>query len=309
MDSDGFVCYPRVHRNFYLAFIIFGALLLLLITYAFYNSRKARRLLHEKNTIIETKNQEITDSINYALRIQHAFLPPAGFISGLLASHFVLFKPKDIVSGDFYWVEKSGSKTYFAVADCTGHGVPGAFVSLIANSCLSRAVFEFNILQPGEILEKLSDLFSEAFKFNEKKMDINDGLDISICSIEKIANHYEVCFAGAMNSLYIVEEGTLKEIKGDKQPIQANTGSRKYNQHTLTLEPLTRIYLSSDGYQDQIGGPNGKKFKSKVLKEEILLSAGQTMDRQKDHLNKKLSEWMQKHEQVDDISIMGVELV
>lgn len=262
--------------------------------------------MRSQNEIISEKNKHITDSINYAKRIQDAILPSYEVIKNILPESFVLFKPKDIVSGDFYWVTEKKGKLFFAVVDCTGHGVPGAFVSIIGHNGLYRALNEFGLTTPSEILDKLNELVEETFKQNNNEIQINDGMDIALCSYDKNTKTLE--FAGANNPLYHISDGTLTEIKGDKQPIGAFDNRKKFTNYTLPLKDDDRIYVFSDGFADQFGGESGKKFKYNKFK-ELLLSIQKTpMKEQQTVLGDTISNWMEGFEQLDDICVIGVKV-
>ena len=233
---------------------------------------------------------------------------------------FILFKPKDIVSGDFYWMEKLKDKSLFAAADCTGHGVPGAFVSMIGANGLNRSVKEYGITEPAKILDRLSALVEETF--SKRK----DGMDIALCAIDTRNNILE--YAGANNPLYLIREKAqpliwngnpidpavekdgfaLYEIKADKQPIGSFEGRKNFNNHILKISPEDIIYVFTDGYADQFGGPHGKKFKYSKLKELLLSLYKKPMDEQEEILNKTIEEWKGEEEQIDDICIISVKI-
>jgi serine phosphatase RsbU (regulator of sigma subunit) len=260
--------------------------------------------LQEQNARIEEKNREITDSITYARRLQEAILPPAKLLDQLLPGSFVYYKPKDIVAGDFYWVEEMEGRTLFAVADCTGHGVPGAMVSVVCSNALNRAVKEFRLSDPGKILDKVTELVVETFEKSES--DVKDGMDISLCSLDKSTN--TLSWAGANNPLWIIRKGKLDEVRPDKQPIGKFDRVRPFASHTFHLEKGDRIYIFSDGFADQFGGPKGKKFKYTPLKELLLAGNGHSPKDHKIQLDKTFTGWKGDLEQVDDVCIMGVRL-
>ncbi|MBA3705219.1 MAG: GAF domain-containing protein [Bacteroidetes bacterium] len=261
--------------------------------------------MRTQNEIISEKNKHITDSINYAKRIQNAILPSDEVIKNILPNSFVLFKPKDIVSGDFYWITEKQGKLFFAVVDCTGHGVPGAFVSIIGHNGLYRAVNEFGLTKPSEILDKLNELVEETFRQNNE-MQINDGMDIALCSYDRSSKTLE--FAGANNPLYHISSGELAEIKGDKQPIGAFDNRKKFENHTINLKENDSIYVFSDGYADQFGGISGKKFKYNQFKNMLLSLQGTAMSKQHSVLNNTFINWMGDYEQLDDICVIGMKV-
>jgi serine phosphatase RsbU (regulator of sigma subunit) len=254
---------------------------------------------------LEEKNKDITDSIKYASRIQHALLANDEYIEKKLMDYFVFLKPRDIVSGDFYWMAEKGDKLFFSVVDCTGHGVPGAFVSIIGNNGLYRAVNEFGLVQPSEILDKLNELVQETFR-QSSNGQIKDGMDIALCCYDKKKNTLE--FAGANNPLYYISNGILSEIKGDKQPIGAFENRKKFTNQTLTLKEKDAIYIFSDGYADQFGGAHSKKFKYNQFKSMLLSMQEKPMKEQKEILHDTIIKWMGDLEQVDDICVIGVKV-
>ena len=261
--------------------------------------------IKNQNIIISEKNKHITDSINYAKRIQDAILPPHEIVRNLLPDAFVLYKPKDIVSGDFYWVTEKAGKIYFAVVDCTGHGVPGAFVSIIGHNGLYRSINEFQLTKPAEILDKLTELVEETFGQNNKTQ-INDGMDIALCCYDPKTKQLE--FAGANNPLYIIRNKELIETKGDKQPIGAFEHRRKFTNHSIELKHDDSLYIFSDGFADQFGGEAKKKFKYNQFKNMLATMNGTPMPEQRELLNKTIVTWMGELEQVDDICVIGVKI-
>lgn len=306
------------------------ALILSLTVIIFRNNRQRKRaniLLSKQNEeitiqkdIIEHKNQDILASITYAKRIQEAILPLPNYMSRFL-NMFVFFKPKDIVSGDFYWFMPVGDTVLFAVVDCTGHGVPGAFMSIVGYNSLNQVIKEFNLTAPGEILDKLNILVQQALHTSEQ--EIKDGMDISLCSLNRKTNVLQ--YAGANNPLYIVrskekneialsdkkiESSThiLYEIKADSQPIGAYIEHQKFKSHEIQLEAGDSIYIFSDGFADQFGGPSGKKLKYKPFKEMLLSIQPYTIEEQRKHLLLFFEEWKGSYEQIDDICVMGVKI-
>ena len=261
--------------------------------------------LKKANEEIEQKNKDITDSIKYAKRIQEAILPPDKLVKEHLHDSFIFYKPKDIVSGDFYWIEKIENKTLFAAVDCTGHGVPGAFVSIVGHNGLSRVVNEFKITQPSLILDKLNEIVGETFR-QQDNGEVKDGMDIALCSIDFKSKTLE--YSGAMNSLYIISNGEIKEVKADKQPIGAFDNRKNFTNHLVKLKISDCFYIFSDGYADQFGGPNGKKFLYKRFQELLLSIHTKPMNEQKEILDKTIMEWKEQHEQVDDILVIGVKI-
>lgn len=262
--------------------------------------------LSEQKAIIEEKNKHITDSIRYAKRIQDATLPSIGLVRNYLPDSFVLFKPKDIVSGDFYWVETVEDTVLFAVVDCTGHGVPGAFLSLIGHNSLNQIVNELGINSPADILYELNKIVQVTLQNNIEHTNIKDGMDVAICSLNMKTK--ELTYAGAFNPLYYIRQEELLEIKGDKIAIGSALEDQLYTNHTLQLEEGDRIYIFSDGYADQFGGPKGKKFKYSQLKDLLVKIHQKPMEEQHKLLNHYIDAWQGDLEQLDDICLIGVSI-
>jgi len=261
-----------------------------------------------QNQELEQKNSEITDSILYSRRIQQSILPGTEKLSNALNNYFIFYKPKDIVSGDFYWAELSPSEknlAFVAVADCTGHGVPGAMVSLVGTRALNSAVRESELTKPSDILNETNEIVLEAFTDTESGTIIKHGMDIGLLALNKSASSVIFQYAGAHNPLWILRKKTkgnlivneieiipnidlgdynLFEIKGDKQPIGYFEKQAPFKNHIGEIEQGDRVYLISDGYADQFGGPKGKKFKYKALKNLILANQNKNIDAQKEVL-------------------------
>jgi serine phosphatase RsbU (regulator of sigma subunit) len=257
-----------------------------------------------QKSIVEEKNKEITDSITYAKRIQNAILPPKKLVKEWLPNSFIFYQPKDIVAGDFYWMETSDDFLFFAVADCTGHGVPGAMVSVVCHNALNRAVKEFNIKDPGKILDKTKELVIEQFENDEE--EVKDGMDIALCRLNLNTN--EVSYAGANNPFWILRKDSesIEEIKATKQSIGKAYSSVNYETHSIQLNKGDSMYLFSDGFADQFGGEKGKKFKYKPFKNLLIKLATLNIEEQKDKLEKAFNDWKGEHEQIDDICVIGV---
>jgi serine phosphatase RsbU (regulator of sigma subunit) len=265
-------------------------------------TQRQKKIIEEQKAVVEEKNKEVLDSITYAKRLQDAILPPMSVIQKYIPESFVLYKPKDIVAGDFYWMEKVEATIFIAAADCTGHGVPGAMVSVVCSNALNRAVKEFKITEPGRILDKARDLVLETFEKSES--NVQDGMDISLCCINTKAN--EILWAGAYNPLWYIVDGEIKEVGANKQPIGKTDNPKPFITHKLNVKKGDTLYLLTDGYADQFGGPKGKKFKYKQLQEKLLSIFSLPMHRQKEELNTTLENWKGNLEQVDDILLMGI---
>jgi len=309
--------------------LILAAIIVIYIMYSLAQKKKTNKILNQKNEqistknkIIEEKNKDITDSLNYAKRIQNAILPE----ENLLLKHydsFIYYLPKDIVSGDFYWIKEMGNKLYFSVVDCTGHGVPGAFMSIIGFNSLNRIVEDLQIAETGLVLDKLNELVINSIRKQDKDgISVRDGMDLSFCCIDLETKMLQ--FSGANNSLYILratsndradipismtENGcNLLEIKADKMAIGGAENSKNYQTHQVQLQKGDAIYLFSDGYADQFGGPKGKKFMYKRFKELILSIQENTMSIQKETINKTMLDWKGDLDQIDDICVIGVKI-
>jgi serine phosphatase RsbU (regulator of sigma subunit) len=252
---------------------------------------------------IVEKNKEILDSITYAKRIQKAILPPDNQIKKILKNSFILYKPKDIVAGDFYWMEPlKKDHVLFAAADCTGHGVPGAMVSVICNNALNRSVREYSLREPGQILDKTREIVIQEFEKSDE--EVKDGMDIALCSLEGNKLQY----AGAHNPLWIVRSGEIIETKANKQPIGKYENLEPYTTHSFNLQKGDTIYLFSDGYVDQFGGKKGKKFKAKAFRELLLSIQDKSMDVQKSMIDETFEKWKGSLEQIDDVCVIGVRI-
>jgi serine phosphatase RsbU (regulator of sigma subunit) len=258
----------------------------------------------ERTLELEEKNQEILKSITYAKRIQQAILPPVHLIHENLIDSFVLYKPKDIVAGDFYWMERKDNLLFIAVGDCTGHGVPGAIVSVICSNALNRSVNEFGITETGKILDKARELVLETFAKSDE--EIKDGMDISLCSIDTLTN--TVCWSGANTNLIYIHKEQLMEIKAHKQPIGKSENPTPFPTHQLQLEKGDKIYLISDGFADQFGGEKGKKYKRNHLESFIQSIQHDSLEIQKNELERNFENWKRGVDQVDDVTIVGIGL-
>lgn len=265
---------------------------------------RQKKIIEKQKQIVEHKNNEITSSITYAKRIQAAILPPAKYVKEVLPDSFVVYVPKDIVAGDFYWVESDEEHVLFAAADCTGHGVPGAMVSMICNNALNKCVKELSLRKPWEILDEGRNIILREFEKSEE--EVKDGMDISLCSISFKTN--KLLWAGANNPLWIIRKGELLEYKGDKQPVGRHATLKPFTPHEITLESNDLIYIFTDGYSDQFGGSDNKKFKASRMKELLLSICHLPMPEQEKAIISCFENWKGKSEQVDDICIVGVRI-
>ena len=298
------------------------------------NKQKANEIITAKkeevekqNIVIEEKNREIVDSINYAKRIQNTILPSEKNLANLLPNSFVLFQPKDIVSGDFYWLDKTDDYIFFATVDCTGHGVPGALVSVVGHNGLKRVLNEFHLTEPSLMLDKLNELVEDTF--SQSTESIKDGMDLALCRLNRKTN--ELVYAGANNPLYIVRKKQkgeevsilpdsatlshtnksgieLHEIKADKQPIGKYDYRTAFTSHTIQLIEGDSLYIFSDGFADQFGGKKGKKFMYKPFKRLITDLSELKMRAQEKKLFYAFDDWKGELEQIDDVCVMGVRI-
>lgn len=256
---------------------------------------------------LEIKNQEIMDSITYAKRIQSAILPPDQLVKEYLKESFILYKPKDIVAGDFYWMIPLDTGILFAAADCTGHGVPGAMVSVVCNNALNRSVREFGLTEPGRILDKTREIVVAEFRASGHTgtmENVKDGMDIALCHLS--GNTLQ--FAGAYNPLWIVRNGEILETKGTKQAVGVVDQPVPFTTHTLELLPGDALYIFSDGFVDQFGGEKGKKFKARALRELLLSIQSLPMPEQRSRIDQTFETWKGELEQVDDVCFIGVKV-
>ncbi|MFH0757722.1 MAG: tetratricopeptide repeat protein [Bacteroidota bacterium] len=284
------------------------------IAFAVEKSEKEKEIFQLRNVELKSaydeihhKNKEITDSINYASRIQGALLPQNANLKGMFPDHFIIFLPKDMVSGDFYWATEVGKQMVFAAADCTGHGVPGALMSMLGISFLNEVVIERGQTNPGEILDNLRDEVIKALKQSGKADEQKDGMDIALCTYDSESG--VIKFAGAYNPLYLVREGSLEEYKADRMPISYYHGVQdSFKTTSIKVQKGDALYLFSDGFADQFGGPHRKKFKYKPLKELLELIHEKSMQKQKLVLYEKFLDWKGVYDQIDDVVMIGIRI-
>jgi len=317
---------------YFLLFVLIFWLTIKLYTRKLQKDKQRLEEIIQKRTIeirkqkeeIEVQHEEIKDSINYAQRIQQAVLPSENYLNKILNDYFILFKPKDVVSGDFYWATTINEYVIITAADCTGHGVPGAFMSMLGTSFLNEIVRNTKILKANEILVELRKLIIDALNQTGKEGEQKDGMDISLCTINTNTN--EVQWAGANNPLYIVRKNELKidhcsiklfesdskinlyEVKPDKMPIAIYLNMDSFENKVFNLEKGDKLYMFSDGYVDQFGGAKGKKFMSKSFKKLLLENANKPMLEQKEILSQTFEKWKENVEQVDDVVVLGIEI-
>ncbi len=270
---------------------------------------KARtKEIERQKVLVEDKNLKITDSINYAQRIQQAILPSQELLNNILPDSFVFFKPKDIVSGDFYWAYAIDQhKILFAAVDCTGHGVPGAFMSIMGNNLLEQIVKEQKIYEPAAILNELSKMVVQSLKQTDEIGSIKEGMDIALCTLDY--RTFELEYAGAHNSLNIVRNGVLTETKANKRAIGiALANSTPFTNHKIKLEKGDCIYIFSDGFADQKGGPQNQKFYYQPFRELLTEISTLSMKKQEEKLEQVIYQWKGEKEQIDDMLVIGVRI-
>lgn len=314
-------------KNYFIVVLsIIGVMVLLVAFLLLKRFREKKQVAEEfsiKNKEIETqksiidkafqelseKSKDITDSIKYAKRIQKAIFPTAEQLKKALPEHFVFFKPKDIVSGDFYWIEEFEGKIYFAVVDCTGHGVPGAFMSIVGFNLLNKAIHENQCKTPADILNQVNTDLTDTLKQTKEESAVKDGMEISLCQWDPSANQFT--FAGANTLIYKISDQQLQIIKGDKHPIGNFYGEqlKKYNNIPVPISKNDCLYLFSDGFADQFGGDKGKKYKYKQLEDFLTRHAHLPMSEQRQILAKEFNRWKGNLEQVDDVCVFGFRLL
>jgi len=314
-DTKGQQAIQDISRMEYLMTLIAVVVILLEVLFVF---RPTRRIISQQEDSLQQKIKDLTDSITYAKKVQDTILPGPQKFSEHFPDSFVQYMPKDIVAGDFYLIEQlkedpddktasdSSDILLFAVGDCTGHGVPGAMVSLICHNAMEKVIRDNQTTNPAEILNKVNGLVKEAFSRNNS--EVLDGMDMSLCCLNRTT--HELSWAGANIPLWIVRSTDDKteviELKPDKQPIGQFVTNKPFTGHTITLRKNDCIYLFSDGYSDQFGGESGKKFKSKQLQELLVNHNTQALASTRQALHKALESWKGKLEQVDDITVIGL---
>jgi serine phosphatase RsbU (regulator of sigma subunit) len=287
-----------------------GAVLLLVVALLIHNryqiKAKANSQLEKQNKIIALKNKDITDSINYAKRLQRSVITTDAYLARHLREHFVLYKPKDIVSGDFYWAfSPADNEVIVATADCTGHGVPGAFMSVLGASLLNDIIAERKVLHPNLALNLLRDNLVKILNPQDSSEEMRDGMDIVLCryNFEKLT----LSAAAAHNPLWIARGSEMLELKADRFPVGKHSGGTKpFALKNIQLQKGDVIYTFTDGYADQFGGPQGKKFKYRNLQKLLLSIKDKPMNEQRNILDQRFEEWRGSHEQVDDVTVIGI---
>ena len=320
VDSYKFSITPPWYRTI-IAYIIYGVLLILFIYILIQlnvrrlkiKNQKLEKIIaertqeiREQKEKIEKQKEEITDSIQYAQRIQSAVLPSSSIIEDIVTDHFILYLPRDIVSGDFYWIGRVDNKIVIIAADCTGHGVPGAFMSMLGVAFLNEIINKKKIFLPNKILDELRDHVIDALKQEGKVDEAKDGMDMAIITID--LDNDKLYFAGANNPLYMIQNGEMLQIKADKMPVAIHHKIIPFQMHEFNLKKNDMIYIFSDGYQDQFGGDDGRKYMTKRFREYLTELEKYPLSEQKERLYKEFQTWKGEREQVDDVLVFGIKV-
>lgn len=285
------------------------ALAIVFIVFRFYKKEKrTRQIINQQKQIVDLKNKEIVDSINYAKKIQQAIIPTKAEVRRLFPESFILLLPKDIVSGDFYWIAEREHFIFIAVADCTGHGVPGGFMSMLGTALLNEIINDKMMHEPADILDLLRLKIILALRQSDHANENKDGMDIALLRIDR--RYSQAVFSGANNSLYVAGREKLTELKGDKRPVgfSFDQENEQFTQQSFRLEKGDVLYMFTDGFPDQFGGPLGKKFKHRQLESLLLEIHGKSMEEQHRSLLETHVQWKGSLEQVDDICIVGLRI-
>lgn len=266
------------------------------------------RKLAELNKQVEEKNNDLLSSIRYAKMIQEAILPPESSFSNLLSDHFIFYRPKEIVSGDFYWIDEYQDNILIAAVDCTGHGVPGAFMSIVGHNLLTSAVRQHQLTKPDEILNLLNDGVNATLRQTDDELSIKDGMDMALLNIDR--KNMQLQYAGAYNPVYMFRDKKLFETKADKFPvgITFKENFNKFTNHSMPLEKGDMLYIFTDGFADQFGGPFGKKFKYDQYKGMLMDIHTLECREQKNILNNTFNEWRGDLVQIDDVLVIGIRI-
>lgn len=284
-----------------LAFLL--SILMFMAYIAYRNKQRSNVLLEARNAEISRQQIEITDSIRYAKNLQQAVLASEGTLRRILPDPLLIYQPKDIVSGDFYWADEVEGRVYFAVVDCTGHGVPGAFVSMVGHNALNRVVRDLRLTQPAEILDRLSQIVTETLN-REEGLTVKDGMDVALCSYDPSTMILE--YAGAYSPMLLVRNGEQMLFKANRQPVGMTDVRTPFTNHRIMLQHNDRIFLYSDGLADQFGGPDGKKLGSRAFRQWLVQSANLPMRQQVEHVTALLNTWKGTFDQTDDITLLGI---
>jgi len=293
----------KKQRNFAFSLIVGFIIVFMFFLVLFSQNQKIRKAIK----LLAFQKRQITDSIEYASRIQTAILPPVDYISTVIPDHFILYKPRDIVSGDFYWITHKEGKTIVAVVDCTGHGVPGAFMSMLGFAFLNEIVNKERELKANEILNLLRDSVKKSLHQTGKEDEAKDGMDIALCIID--TKERKLQYAGAYNPLYLIRNEDFISLKADRMPIGIHVIEKEsFTNHEIDIQKEDIIYIFTDGYIDQFGGPKSSKFKISTFKKLLVSIQDKKMSEQKKILESEFNNWKGNKEQIDDVLVMGIKL-
>jgi serine phosphatase RsbU (regulator of sigma subunit) len=291
-----------------IVFLIIVIVFLIIVYYQWKKTRSQNIIIENQHKQLDESHREITDSINYAKNIQDAMMTSRVYLQDVLPKSFILFRPKDVVSGDYYWVYKTPyDNIYFTVADCTGHGVPGAFMSMIGTSLLNENIIEKKINNPGKVLDNMREKIIDSLNDKDSKRETRDGMDIALCKLnfEKLTVEY----AGANNPLVHIRDGEINHIKANYQPVALTVGEKKpFTNHEIKLKKGDMLYIYSDGFADQFGGEKGKKYMVTKFRNLLAEISSLNVDDQKQKLEDEFEKWKGSHDQIDDVCIMGVRI-
>lgn len=305
-----------VHLSYFLIAVL---IVYIIIQYRTRTLRRSNKLLRERDitakvekkqkVLLSLRNKNIEDSLKYAQRIQQAILHNQKALKAILPQSFAMHEPKELVSGDFFWIHEEGERVFLAAVDCTGHGIPGAFMSIIGVEFLRKIIIIQKITDPAEILNELNRNFEEIFANERGEYIVQDGMDLSVCVFDKVSNM--LIYAGAFNPVYIIRDNKLIELQADSYSIGADTfpyleSEKTFNSQMFQLQKNDMIYLFTDGYPDQFGGPEGKKFKYRRFRHLLLTIHTLPLESQKQYLAESMESWRGSQEQTDDILVIGV---
>ncbi|MBI9054802.1 MAG: tetratricopeptide repeat protein [Bacteroidales bacterium] len=281
--------------------VFFSIIIFLLILF------RQNKIIRGANKLLAYQKKQITDSIEYASRIQTAMLPPGDYISKIIPEHFIVYKPRDIVSGDFYWITHKEGKIVIAVVDCTGHGVPGAFMSMLGFAFLNEIVNKEKELKANIILNQLRDYVKASLHQTGKEDEAKDGMDIALCIIDP--DELKMQFSGAYNPLYLIKNNEMISIKADRMPIGIHVFEKdSFTNHEMSIQKGDIIYMFTDGYIDQFGGPKTQKFRIAPFRNLLISNRDKSMKQQKEILEKNFEDWKGNHDQIDDVLVMGIKI-
>ena len=294
-----------LERNGFIVGFLFMMLFAFFIFRSLQQNKKKNKIISAQKQLVEAKNKDISDSVAYAKRIQSSFLTSEAYIKRYLPEYFILYKPRDVVSGDFYWMHQQNDYLYFCIADCTGHGIPGAFMSLIGMGVLNEIIYSKQINDTNAILDELRRIVILALNPEGALEEGKDGMDLILGRLHLKTK--ELQYSAAYNPFYVYQNGKLVKYKADKMPVGKYAESEKpFTQFTIQLSTGDIIYASTDGFRDQFGGEKGKKFMSGKFETYLLSITHEALDEQKGLLEKEFLKWKGNYEQVDDVCVFGV---